>query len=67
MSLYKTTIKLGPEDLFTIIYTSGTTGNPKGVMHTVESITNGANNSFEMIHLKQQPKFFLLFAISSYS
>jgi long-chain acyl-CoA synthetase len=46
------------EHLFTIIYTSGTTGNPKGVMHTVGTITNGANNSLNIIVLNQYPKFF---------
>jgi long-chain acyl-CoA synthetase len=46
------------EHLFTLIYTSGTTGNPKGVMHTVETITNGANNSLEIVELNQHPKFF---------
>jgi long-chain acyl-CoA synthetase len=46
------------EHLFTIIYTSGTTGNPKGVMHTVGTITNGAHNSLKIIELNQHPKFF---------
>lgn len=46
------------EHLFTIIYTSGTTGNPKGVMHTVGTITNGANNSMKIISTIKHPKFF---------
>jgi long-chain acyl-CoA synthetase len=51
-------IKLEAEDLFTIIYTSGTTGNPKGVMHTVGTITNGAHNGTKLIQTINHPKFF---------
>jgi len=46
------------EHLFTIIYTSGTTGNPKGVMHTVGTITNGTNNGIKLIQTIEYPKFF---------
>jgi len=51
-------VKLDPEDLFTIIYTSGTTGNPKGVMHTVGTITNGAHNGIKLIQTIEHPKLF---------
>jgi len=46
------------EHLFTIIYTSGTTGNPKGVMHTVSTITNSTHNSLKFISIKEHPKYF---------
>jgi long-chain acyl-CoA synthetase len=52
------TAKQDTDHLFTIIYTSGTTGNPKGVMHTVGTITNGAHNGTTLIQTKIHPKFF---------
>ena len=52
------TAEQNSEHLFTIIYTSGTTGNPKGVMHTVGTITNGAHNGTNLIQTKEHPKFF---------
>ncbi len=52
------TPELDTEQLFTIIYTSGTTGNPKGVVQTVESVTNAANTALKMIELNQHPKLF---------
>jgi long-chain acyl-CoA synthetase len=52
------TAKSDKEHLFTIIYTSGTTGNPKGVMHTIESVTNGANNLLQQMSIKEHSKLF---------
>jgi long-chain acyl-CoA synthetase len=52
------TAEQNTEHLFTLIYTSGTTGNPKGVMHTVGTITNGSNNGIKLIQTPEHPKFF---------
>ena len=47
-----------PDDLATIIYTSGTTGLPKGVMHSVGSFAQVANNFREILNAGNHPDFF---------
>lgn len=53
-------IKLNPNDVTEIIFTSGTTGNPKGVLHTHNTLCVSAN--FWVDHLKLQSKDVLFMA-----
>jgi long-subunit acyl-CoA synthetase (AMP-forming) len=46
------------EDVATIIYTSGTTGEPKGVVHSFESLSFAANNALKIVTLSKTDKFF---------
>lgn len=46
------------DDLATIIYTSGTTGLPKGVMHSVGSFAQVANNFVQILNAGDHPNFF---------
>jgi long-chain acyl-CoA synthetase len=52
------------DDLLTIIYTSGTTGNPKGVMHTVNNLTQTVNNAEDVIPMPENPRFFSFLPLS---
>ena len=49
----------GPEEVITYIYTSGTTGNPKGVVHTNNSILNAIETAAEAVKLKQRGNRFV--------
>ena len=43
-----------PVDLAALIYTSGSTGNPKGVMHTHQSMTFALGSLIEYLRLKHE-------------
>ena len=43
--------KLTPQDVAAMFFTSGTTGNPKGVVHTHDSLLNRARAGAEFDHL----------------
>jgi len=43
--------RLGPDDVMQLIYTSGTTGEPKGVMHSANTILSNVGPYAERMHL----------------
>ena len=43
--------KIGPSDVAAMFFTSGTTGNPKGVVHTHDSLLNRARAGADFDHL----------------
>lgn len=45
-------VTLNPLDLVALIYTSGSTGNPKGVMHTHQSMTFALGSLIEYLRLE---------------
>lgn len=45
-------VHITPVDLAALIYTSGSTGNPKGVMHTHQSMTFALGSLIEYLRLK---------------
>lgn len=42
---------IGPDDVMLLLYTSGTTGEPKGVMHTYNTVYASIDPYVEMMHL----------------
>ncbi|MDB4582911.1 AMP-binding protein [Draconibacterium sp.] len=52
----KTTVKPIPGDLCALIYTSGSTGNPKGVMHTHQSMVFAVGSLIEYLRLSAQDR-----------
>ncbi|MGO4527386.1 cyclohexanecarboxylate-CoA ligase [Microvirga sp. 2MCAF35] len=45
--------KLSPDDVIQLLYTSGTTGEPKGVMHTSNTMLSNLTPFAERLHLGQ--------------
>ena len=52
----KTPVKPIPNDLCALIYTSGSTGNPKGVMHTHQSMVFAVGSLIEYLRLSAQDR-----------
>jgi long-chain acyl-CoA synthetase len=52
------------DDMLTFIYTSGTTGAPKGVMHTVDNVSQVANNAIDILPIEEHPRFFSFLPLS---
>ncbi len=56
-------IKIEDKDLAEILYTSGTTGNPKGCLHTHETVIAAGVTGVKAIDLNEKDKMLIAIPI----